>query len=584
MSDILDTLHPEGALSDNLYPNIKKDNIPNKAIDIPRLGDDVINLLSGLNQPKYYDISSLPTTDVGLIVGSDGYIYSWNGSSYINTNIVYQATSLDARNIGAIEGLYNNEIILDGAGSWSAGYYDTSAVLHTPSNSWLYSNPIYIKKGYSITIDNASGYSSATLAFTRYDNNTGTTTPLVLGIASQTKYTYEALEDTYIIVTYNKVSATNFKLSVYKTSILEKTDLQYITSGLSTVSFTKNNSSGANLTFNVNIPKDTYYEIIVGRELYNACNLTAIGLNGETLALGTLNYGTTYSFTSTFDIIALQGYFNFANAIINLNYTMLGLTDLTKYNIVKYVGVGKDFETLRSAVDFANKHPHSTIIITKGEYDLIQEFGGIDNMPAAIYGLMIGNDTTYIFEEGSLVKALYTGDSEYVKNNFAVFTANADSEFNSYKIIGLKAIAQNTRYIIHDEMDNRVNSYSHEYYNCDLTLDNTNSSTSYKQCIGGGLGCNGRIVIKDCYFNSVNISNDDYGVSYHNQVSQEGQSFITISGNYLENGTIAMIGYGNYAQKSKAFISNNSIKSNVVYDSSVTDNIDVKQWNNEIRS
>ena len=42
MADIIDTLHPKTNLDDNLYPNIKKENIPNGSIDTSKLADNSV--------------------------------------------------------------------------------------------------------------------------------------------------------------------------------------------------------------------------------------------------------------------------------------------------------------------------------------------------------------------------------------------------------------------------------------------------------------------------------------------------------------------------------------------------------------
>lgn len=118
MSDIITTLHSENDENTNLYPNIKKENIPNSSISKSKLSLDVLDILNGIDdrlsnaiasitQPKYYN--TLPTNDVGLIVYSDGYIYSWNGSEYITTGIVYQATQIGDNSI--IKDNMNNKFI-----------------------------------------------------------------------------------------------------------------------------------------------------------------------------------------------------------------------------------------------------------------------------------------------------------------------------------------------------------------------------------------------------------------------------------------------------------------------------------------
>lgn len=43
MSDIIITLHPENNSNENLYPNIKPDNIENKSINFEKLNDDLLN-------------------------------------------------------------------------------------------------------------------------------------------------------------------------------------------------------------------------------------------------------------------------------------------------------------------------------------------------------------------------------------------------------------------------------------------------------------------------------------------------------------------------------------------------------------
>lgn len=42
MSNIIDTLHPKGSLSDNLYPNILRDNIPDAAVNTVKIADGSI--------------------------------------------------------------------------------------------------------------------------------------------------------------------------------------------------------------------------------------------------------------------------------------------------------------------------------------------------------------------------------------------------------------------------------------------------------------------------------------------------------------------------------------------------------------
>lgn len=99
MSDIITTLHPENDGNINLYPNIKKENIPDKAVDLTKISDGIKSLLDSINQlkPSGVDTSAhilVFTTNKGIYIGSDtGNWYYWNGTSYVSGG-VYQATAI----------------------------------------------------------------------------------------------------------------------------------------------------------------------------------------------------------------------------------------------------------------------------------------------------------------------------------------------------------------------------------------------------------------------------------------------------------------------------------------------------------
>ena len=94
--NIFDTLHPEGSLTDNLYPNIKKQNIPSKSISTDKLDDNVLSLIGSL-KPSGTDTSTnilAYTSNKGIYVATDnGHWYYWNGSVYVDGG-VYQAPEI----------------------------------------------------------------------------------------------------------------------------------------------------------------------------------------------------------------------------------------------------------------------------------------------------------------------------------------------------------------------------------------------------------------------------------------------------------------------------------------------------------
>lgn len=97
MADIITTFHPENDENTNLYPNIKKENIPNKSIDRTKLDDSINSLLNSINElhPSGTDTSThilAFTENKGIYIGTDnGHWYYWDGEQYVDGG-VYQTT------------------------------------------------------------------------------------------------------------------------------------------------------------------------------------------------------------------------------------------------------------------------------------------------------------------------------------------------------------------------------------------------------------------------------------------------------------------------------------------------------------
>lgn len=109
-NDIITTLHPDNDQDTNLYPNIKRENIPNGAVDKSKLDNGIINEINDINdkvdnleggEPRYVNISTnilALTENKGVAVATDtGHWYYWNGSQYVDGG-VYQSTSLSDEN------------------------------------------------------------------------------------------------------------------------------------------------------------------------------------------------------------------------------------------------------------------------------------------------------------------------------------------------------------------------------------------------------------------------------------------------------------------------------------------------------
>ena len=89
-NEIITTLHPDQDPDTNLYPNIKKENIPNKSIDKNKLDDGVNSLLNSINElyPSGTDTSTnilTYTSNKGIYIGTDtGNWYYWDGTHYVS--------------------------------------------------------------------------------------------------------------------------------------------------------------------------------------------------------------------------------------------------------------------------------------------------------------------------------------------------------------------------------------------------------------------------------------------------------------------------------------------------------------------
>lgn len=253
-----------------------------------------------------------------------------------------------------------------------------------------------------------------------------------------------------------------------------------------------------------------------------------------------------------------------------------------------------DFTTLKAAVEYSAIHEDTTIIVGNGTYNLITEFGNsyFENMTASNQkqGLQIGNGVHIIFSSGAKVTAHYTGDNDAVKACFSPF--NFIQGTKGFTLENLTIEASNVRYCVHDEAGNSTpNHYKNVYKNCRMQIDNSqNSAWSHHQCIGGGLGLHGEIIIEDSVFTDLyNINYRVPAVSYHNAVGDGAKSRIVVKGCWFSaNATVRVSWYGTSTEITEAIIHDNSCTVapyvNAESESSVVENVTLYSWNNEIRT
>lgn len=257
-----------------------------------------------------------------------------------------------------------------------------------------------------------------------------------------------------------------------------------------------------------------------------------------------------------------------------------------------YVGSTRLYTKIKDAIAEAVKYMDSIVYVDSGTYDLISEFGddyfsGITGDSTSL-GIILKNRVKVIFSSNSKVTCHYKGTNKNVCMYFQCFRPSTYGG----SLVNLNLEASRIRYPIHDERIQNTDQYINEYINCDIEFDNTkNEYWSAKQCIGGGLGTNGQITIKNCSFNTKfsETPSSPYGVvSYHNTGASSGKSKIDVDGCYFgDKQTFRLSYYGSSKDISVAKVHGCLLGAEPLKlaetASSTVDNVEVKSYCNEIR-
>lgn len=189
-------------------------------------------------------------------------------------------------------------------------------------------------------------------------------------------------------------------------------------------------------------------------------------------------------------------------------------------NEFKHIGTAKD---LLDAFKNGGKY-----FIENGIYDLYEALGDeyLNSLTYNDYGPYV-EDGEYIFAPNAYVKFNYTGTNDVIKQAFSPMNTRG----KNIRFVGLNLEASNCKYPIHDELGGIMSPYLHRYENCYITHNNC------VQCIGGGLGYSGNIIIDGCIFDGTSRdTTNNYEVSYHNDYRDGAKSFITIKNSVVANG------------------------------------------------
>lgn len=224
------------------------------------------------------------------------------------------------------------------------------------------------------------------------------------------------------------------------------------------------------------------------------------------------------------------------------------------------------------------------LYVTGGTYDIIQhykDYYGNDyftnyvgyNTTGKIEdgGLPIKRDTIVHFAPDAILTCIYTGSNANVKAYFSAFAL-----YGGVTLDGLNLTASGVRSAIHDDFDNTYNGITC-IKNCIINSD--------VRCIAGGMHSGSQYLIENNLFNTTDTTG--YDVTYHNYNSATAKNAMVVTGNYFNNG-ISLRYAGTSTSITEVLVSNNSMAKAIQHtaeSSSMTvDNIDIKEWNNVIRS
>lgn len=246
-----------------------------------------------------------------------------------------------------------------------------------------------------------------------------------------------------------------------------------------------------------------------------------------------------------------------------------------------------DYDSLVAAIQEAVKYNNSIVYVGAGTWDIVDELGStymeaVTSNPLT-WGLELKNNIHIIGTAKTIIQARYTGTTQNTREYFSVFNAGA----YGFTLENVKIVADNIRYIIHDDRGSGGSTpYVNKFINCDMKLT---SGYYGDTVIGGGLGINGTIEIRNCRLEG---SAGTHRLAYYHGNNYQGETgakcTIIVQGCYFAgDGSFDVTKYGDSTEMSTAYLSNNSFGSAPQVTSgsyAPQDNMQIVAWNNEIRT
>ena len=319
---------------------------------------------------------------------------------------------------------------------------------------------------------------------------------------------------------------------------------------------------------------------VVGDELTVKTSFDLVGIR---IQISRTQKEFNVSFNGTI-IIYKDGLLRDVNAI----KSDLNQTSPAKVYHVEKDGSG-DFTRLVDAIEEAEKYMDSIVYVGDGEWDIIDELGSdyVNSVSYTQRGIVLKNRIKIVFSSKSKVICNYSGSNTTIMNWLSPFNAGK----YGFTLENLNIYSRNVRYSVHDERDSNDDFYINRYVNCHFY--NHNENGGYRQCIGGGLGKNGYIIIENCIFENPKANKNSL-ISYHNTANAGGgsaKSNIEVSNCYVKGtGTLRFSWYGTSTDTTIVKATGNNLGSAIQFVAETSDgtspneNVELYEWNNIIHS
>lgn len=287
-------------------------------------------------------------------------------------------------------------------------------------------------------------------------------------------------------------------------------------------------------------------------------------------------------------IVCITILFFISVATLSFRYCLRYLQEksiLSEKPSVIMVGKNGDYTSFSEALEYAVREGNIVLKLANKTFDITKEI----NIKTYGNGLSIGNGVHIIGEANTVIRCNYIGDDAKVQRDFSIFNALP----SDFIIENVRIEARNIRYCVHDDYGGTTLPYTHKYINIQMFHDSSVAIWRTPQCIGGGFGINGTIIVDGGIYESVASNHSLSGeidskysqdvssipISYHSNLSQIDANNTFVIKNVYCVGEDSVIYYA-CGTNGTAIITGNSFGRNPVeYVYSGKSYI----WNNEIR-